>query len=106
MQNAFDASSPEQPVRLLLSRHGSSACLQVVDQGCGMSAEFVRERLFRPFQSTKSQGMGIGAYESRQYVQELGGKMDVDSEPGRGTCISFLFPLFHLQADSALDSRH
>lgn len=101
VQNAFDASSPDQPVRLLLSRHGSSACLQVIDQGCGMSAEFVRERLFKPFQSTKSQGMGIGAYESRQYVQELGGKMEVDSEPGRGTCISFLFPLLHLQATDA-----
>lgn len=105
VQNAFDASEPDQPVRLLLKRHGSSACLQVVDQGCGMSAEFVRERLFKPFQSTKSQGMGIGAYESRQYVQELGGKMDVDSEPGRGTCISFLLPLFHLQVPQALDPR-
>ncbi len=106
VQNAFDASAPEQFVLLRLSRHGSSARLEVIDQGCGMSAEFVRERLFKPFQSTKSQGMGIGAYESRQYLQELGGKMEVESEPGQGTCISFLFPLFHSQATQALDTSH
>lgn len=101
VQNAFDASAEHQPVRLTLSRHGSSAKLQVIDEGCGMTAEFISERLFKPFQSTKSQGMGIGAYESLQYMQELGGKMDVQSEPGRGTCVTFLLPLFHLQSTGA-----
>ncbi len=98
VQNAFEASGDAQAVLLTLSRWGSNAKLQVIDQGCGMSSEFLRERLFKPFQTTKAQGMGIGAYESLQYVQELGGKMDVQSEPGRGTCVTFLLPLLHLQS--------
>ena len=53
-----------------------------------MSAEFVRDQLFRPFQSTKSAGMGLGAYESQQYVQSLGGRVVVDSTPGQGTTVT------------------
>jgi putative PEP-CTERM system histidine kinase len=101
VQNALDASAEVQPVRLSLERLGSYAKLQVIDQGCGMSAEFVRERLFKPFQSTKAHGMGIGAYESLQYVQELGGKLEVESEPGLGTCVTFLLPLLHTQSSPA-----
>jgi signal transduction histidine kinase len=67
-----------------------------------MSAEFVRERLFKPFQTTKQAGMGIGAYESFQYVQELGGKITVDSEVNRGTIVTVLLPLFELQRHSDL----
>lgn len=48
--------------------------LEVGDTGHGMSADFIRERLFKPFQTTKDAGMGIGAYESSQYINELGGK--------------------------------
>ncbi|MFO1250781.1 MAG: ATP-binding protein [Inhella sp.] len=70
-----------------------------------MSPEFIRDRLFKPFQSTKQQGMGIGAYESLQYVRELGGKMDVVSQPGEGTCVTFLLPLFHQQPSNGLSDR-
>ncbi|MCY1560565.1 putative PEP-CTERM system histidine kinase [compost metagenome] len=58
-----------------------------------MSEQFVQERLFKPFQTTKEAGMGIGAYESFQYVQELGGKMSVDSKEGAGTVVTLLLPL-------------
>ncbi len=60
------------------------ALVEVGDTGHGMTPEFVRERLFKPFQTTKATGMGIGAYESLQYVQELGGRVQVDSTPGVG----------------------
>ncbi|MBN8503269.1 MAG: PEP-CTERM system histidine kinase PrsK [Burkholderiales bacterium] len=102
VQNAFDASDETQAVELLLERFGSYAKLQVRDQGCGMSAEFIRERLFKPFQTTKQQGMGIGAYESLQYVQELGGKMEVQSEPGQGSAVTFLLPLFHIHTETSV----
>jgi signal transduction histidine kinase len=46
--------------------------------------------------------MGIGAYESFQYVQELGGKINVDSELGRGTRVTMLLPLFEIQKESDL----
>jgi signal transduction histidine kinase len=57
----------------------------VADDGVGMSADFIRDRLFKPFNSTKQAGMGIGTYESQQYVQSIGGRIDVDSQPGKGT---------------------
>jgi signal transduction histidine kinase len=58
----------------------------VVDDGIGMSDEFIRERLFKPFDTTKgSRGMGMGAYQLREYVRSLGGSVEVTSAPGRGT---------------------
>ena len=71
-----------------------------------MSQDFVKNKLFKPFQTTKASGMGIGAYESFQYLQELGGNIDVDSVLNKGTTVTILFPLFHagMAADMALMS--
>jgi putative PEP-CTERM system histidine kinase len=102
VQNALDATPEDGRVCLTLSRHGGQACIEVADTGHGMSREFIRERLFKPFQTTKQAGMGIGAYESFQYVQELGGKIEVESEPGQGTKVTILLPLFELHQSSDL----
>ncbi|MFT7724575.1 MAG: PEP-CTERM system histidine kinase PrsK [Roseateles sp.] len=102
VQNAFDATPPEGVVRLSLAAEGSQACIRVADSGCGMSEDFIQNRLFKPFQTTKASGMGIGAHESYQYVQELGGKISVQSELDRGTTVTLLLPLFHAQADAPL----
>ncbi len=67
-----------------------------------MSADFIRERLFKPFQTTKQGGMGIGAYESRQYIQELGGEIHVESEENVGTCFRVRLPLLEIQTTSDL----
>jgi signal transduction histidine kinase len=67
-----------------------------------MTAEFVRDRLFKPFQSTKPNGMGIGAYESFQYVHELGGTISVESEPDKGTRVTLLLPVFESRKESDL----
>jgi len=64
----------------------------------------MRDRLFKPFQTTKQAGMGIGAYESFQYVQELGGRIDVQSQVGQGTTITLELPLFESQSKSDLHS--
>ncbi len=53
----------------------------MTDRGRGMTPEFVRERLFKPFQTTKETGMGIGAFECQQYVQQVGGRIEVESSP-------------------------
>jgi signal transduction histidine kinase len=58
-----------------------------------MDTVFIRERLFRPFASTKGTGMGIGAYECKEYVQELNGNIQVASKPGRGTLFTVRLPL-------------
>jgi signal transduction histidine kinase len=60
--------------------------------------------LFKPFQTTKEAGMGIGAYESFQYVQELGGRIEVESELTKGTAVTILLPLFETQKTSDLHS--
>lgn len=101
VQNAFDATERCGRVWLKLDCLCGQARIVVGDTGAGMTQEFIRERLFKPFQSTKPSGMGIGAYESFQYVQELGGRMEVDSEPNQGTTVKMLLPLFeaHPQSD-------
>ena len=68
--------------------------LEVRDTGFGMDPDFVRERLFRPFESTKGpSGMGIGAYQVREYVLALGGEVRVSSQRGVGTRFTIVIPL-------------
>lgn len=87
VQNAIEATAGGGAVRVRVSAEGANAVVEVADSGCGMSETFMRERLFRPFQSTKPSGMGIGAYETAQYVREVGGSIHADSRPGAGTQI-------------------
>ena len=93
VQNAIEATDKNGRVWIRLERYGDKAMVEVGDTGRGMSTEFVRDRLFKPFQTTKQSGMGIGAYESFQYVQELGGTILVDSTLGAGTRMRVLLPL-------------
>ena len=102
VQNAFDATPPSGRVWVRLARKAGQARVEVGDSGQGMSAEFVESRLFKPFQTTKATGMGIGAYESFQYIHELGGSIAVDSELGRGTTVTILMPLFDTRESSDL----
>ena len=94
VQNALDATEPGGRVAIKTVRDGAHALVTVSDSGHGMTPEFLRERLFKPFQTTKPAGMGIGAYESFQYVQELGGRINVNSEVGVGTQVALWLPLF------------
>lgn len=100
VQNALDATPGDGRIEVRLDVHGGMARVEVRDSGAGMTPEFVRDRLFKPFQSTKEAGMGIGAYESFQYVQELGGRIEVDSALGVGTRVTMTFPLFEIRNDS------
>lgn len=102
VQNALDATPIEGTVLLRLQRMGSHAQVEVEDTGCGMTQEFIDQRLFKPFQTTKTAGMGIGAYESFQYLQELGGKINVVSAPGRGTQVCILLPLFFADVEAGV----
>jgi signal transduction histidine kinase len=94
IRNAQDAAVPMSSVEIEASVEGDEATVKVIDTGRGMDPEFVRERLFRPFDSTKgSKGMGIGAYQTREYIQMLGGRVEVQSSPGSGTHFSITLPL-------------
>jgi len=87
MQNAFEASGSAPDVTVRVLRDGEWAVVEVQDRGVGMSPEFMRDRLFRPFQTTKETGTGIGAFESLQYLQKIGGRIEVTSQPGAGTLV-------------------
>jgi len=102
VQNALDATSDDGEVRVSVGRQEGYAFIEVVDTGVGMSAEFQRERLFKPFETTKASGMGIGVYESQQYIAGLGGRIVVQSSAGSGTCVRVLMP----SAESAGDASH
>ena len=94
IQNAQEATPTDGRVEVALQNSGSTAVIEIRDTGCGMDGDFIRNRLFRPFDSTKGRsGMGIGAYEAREFIRELGGQMDVKSEPGVGTCFRIRLPL-------------
>jgi putative PEP-CTERM system histidine kinase len=101
VQNAIEATPYTGRVDVKLARQDEEwAVISVTDTGAGMDDGFIRERLFRPFASTKGTGMGIGAYESRAYIQELGGDIQVASRPGQGSCFTIRLPL--MPADEAM----
>lgn len=102
IRNAQDATSGAGHVTVTMQSTQRDASVTVVDSGAGMTAEFIRDRLFRPFDSTKgSKGMGIGAYQVREYIRQLGGSVEVSSSPGQGTRFSINLPVSTQAEDSA-----
>lgn len=88
LRNAQEATPSGGTVRVRVDVEGNIAVLSITDTGCGMSRDFVEQRLFAPFDSTKgTKGMGIGAYQAREYVRAAGGSLVVHSAPGRGTTV-------------------
>lgn len=97
IQNAIEATPRDGRVTVRLAQAGEQVQIEVSDSGAGMSEEFIRERLFKPFDSTKSAGMGIGAFESREYIHQLGGTLQVRSVPEQGTTFTVSLPLYRQQ---------
>lgn len=93
IQNAIEAGSDDSPVFLDLRVDASGAHIEVIDSGCGMSADFIRTRLFKPFHSSKQGGFGIGCFEAREMVRAMGGRLDVESREGIGTRFQITLPL-------------
>lgn len=93
VQNAIDASQPGMAVFLQTRLDGLSGVIEVSDTGSGMSADFVRNRLFKPFVSTKAGGFGIGAFEARELVRAMNGRLEVESREGLGSRFAIRLPL-------------
>ena len=85
IQNAIDASPRDVPVRIATSILDGEAAIEISDRGVGMSAEFIRTRLFQPFASTKEGGFGIGAFEAKTLIGAIGGRLEVESREGEGS---------------------
>lgn len=91
--NALEAVARDGEVRVTTSRQQDWAVVSVADNGGGMSEEFIARSLFRPFQTTKKDGFGIGMFQSKMIVEAHGGRIAVASELGKGTTFSVFLPL-------------
>jgi signal transduction histidine kinase len=92
LNNAVEASPPDRPVRVELGIEAHGVVIDVIDQGQGMAPEFVRDELFRPLRSTKTDGHGIGAYQARELLRDAGGDLVVISRPRAGTTMRIILP--------------
>ena len=93
MLNANDALKNGGEIRVGLRQEGGWVTISVSDNGCGMSREFIERSLFRPFKTTKKQGMGIGLFQSKMIVEAHGGRIEVESEEGKGTTFRVMLPI-------------
>ena len=91
--NADEATGDDGQIAVSSSLQDRWAAISVIDQGCGMSREFIRTSLFQPFKTTKKKGLGVGLYQSKAIVEAHGGRIEVESEEGRGTTFRVLLPL-------------
>jgi putative PEP-CTERM system histidine kinase len=91
--NARDALGSGGRIQVRTELRGGRVVLSVGDNGCGMTPAFLKDSLFRPFQSTKKKGLGIGLFQSRAIVQAHGGGIHVESEPGKGTTFLVNLPV-------------
>ena len=93
VSNALEASTPGMAVNIDVAAGKSAVQITVADQGSGMTQQFINEELFRPLKTTKRGGFGIGGYQVRELMRDLGGDVTVESIVGEGTRVSLVLPL-------------
>ena len=93
IKNAQEACKRDGSVKVVLRAEDNDAIITIQDNGMGMNEDFILNRLFKPFDSTKTgKGMGIGVYQSREFVQSLGGTIEVESTVGVGSTFTISLP--------------
>ena len=101
IKNAQEATPSDGYVDVTLRSDQGFALIDVEDNGSGMDASFMKTRLFRPFDTTKSgKGMGIGVYQTREFIRNLGGDVTVKSEPNVGTTFTISIPVHRQESES------
>jgi len=91
--NANEAVNGNGVIQVMTFHEGNTVSFAVTDNGCGMSAEFIEKSLFRPFQTTKKKGLGIGLFHSKLIIEAHRGKIEVNSAPGKGTEFRVVLPV-------------
>jgi signal transduction histidine kinase len=91
--NAHEACNGKGTIRVATSHADHQVILSVTDDGCGMTQRFIEGSLFRPFQSTKKRGIGIGLFQSKMIVQAHHGRIEVESEEGKGSTFRVVLPV-------------
>jgi len=93
VQNAQDATEDDGKITISQKRSTDGVVIEIEDTGSGMTEEFIKNNLFKPFKTTKgSKGMGIGVYEAREIILAIGGQIEVSSEIDIGTCFKLTIP--------------
>jgi len=90
--NAVEASGAKRQIDMRVDAESNAIQIVVTDHGMGMTEKFINEELFRPMHSTKSGGYGIGAYQARELMRDLGGDITVASKIGNGTSVTLTLP--------------
>ena len=94
IQNAQEATNADGWVKVSLVHEDKDIIIDITDNGCGMSTEFIKNRLFKPFDTTKGNaGMGIGVFEAKQFIESIAGLLSVDSEVGKGSTFQIELPI-------------
>lgn len=105
VQNAIDASPQDEPVTIQMRSMDDSVIIEVIDKGCGMSAQFVHNELFKPFASTKDGGFGVGAFEARSLLTAMGGRIEVQSREGEGTTFRVFLPIARDSINLSIETK-
>jgi signal transduction histidine kinase len=90
--NAVEAVAEDGSITVETADVDGGALITVTDTGRGMTAEFIEQKLFRPFQTTKTRGLGIGLFQCRQIVRAFGGTFTAESSEGKGTRMTVRLP--------------
>lgn len=106
VQNAIDAVGPDGSVSIVIRPGHSDGIIEIIDDGPGMSQDFVRDHLFRPFETRKPNGSGIGAFQALRMMQDMGGRLDVESHPGAGTTMRIRLKCCEVPASPNQEDRN
>jgi putative PEP-CTERM system histidine kinase len=97
LQNAQEATNNDGWVKIIVDTVESDLHITIIDNGCGMTVDFIANRLFKPFDTTKGNaGMGIGVYEAKQFIESLEGTIQVTSNENEGSCFNIVIPCRHI----------
>ena len=99
--NAIEAAPRGSPVTVSVGTANGSIRVSVADDGPGMSQKFIADQLFRPLRTTKTNGFGIGAFQAREVMRDLGGNLDVRSKVGEGTTVALSLPVAASEIEAA-----
>jgi putative PEP-CTERM system histidine kinase len=105
LQNAIEAAGINGKVSFRHLMDEGVNILEIEDNGPGMDAAYIQDQLFRPLDTVKPDGYGLGAYQTRELVRQLGGRLDVESKVGQGTIMRVILPITNLQ-ETPLTTNH